>query len=165
MPDKSFRDYFTFISNNRRVYFHFNRQLLIGELAGFGAGVGVAEAAAAITTDEFVISVSSSIADYAGSIIGFLAVFYYDNMRQYADLPRREQFKKIIKNAFSLWPSVAVADVAIIVTRPYVHYLLLISGFEAGVAATIAHFVAVGVFNGIAILSRSILDYTLRKRH
>lgn len=165
MPDKSFRDYFTFIRNNRRIYFHFNKQLLIGELGGFGAGVGVAEAAAAITTDEFAISISSSIADYTGSIIGFLAVFYHDNMHQYADLPRRERFKKVIKNAFSLWPSVAIADVAIIITRPYVHYLLLVSGLEAGVAATIAHFVAVGVFNGIAILSRSILDYSLRRRH
>jgi hypothetical protein len=37
--------------------------------------------------------------------------------------------------------------------------VLLVSGLEAGFAATVAHFTAFGVFNGIAILSRSVIDY------
>jgi hypothetical protein len=41
---------------------------------------------------------------------------------------------------------------------------LLVSGLEAGVAATIAHFAAFGVFNGVAILSRSIIDYLRSSR-
>lgn len=35
----------------------------------------------------------------------------------------------------------------------------LVIGGLAGVAATITHFAAFGVFNGVAILSRSIIDY------
>jgi hypothetical protein len=153
------KKYFKFVQSNRPTYFNFNKQLVIGELAGFGAGVGVAEAAAALKSDELVISVSSGVADYAGSILGFLAVFYRDSKAQYSELGRKERFRRIMKDALSLWPSVAAADVAYIFARPYIHYILLVSGLEAGVAATIAHFAAFGIFNGVAILSRSIIDY------
>lgn len=159
MAANTLKKYFRFVQNNTPVYFNFNKQLVMGELAGFGAGVGVAEAAAAITRDEFAISISSGIADYAGSILGFLAVFYRDSKPQYRELDRKERFKRIIKDAFSLWPSVAAADVAYIFARPYIHYILLVSGLEAGVAAAVAHFAAFGVFNGVALLSRSIIDY------
>jgi len=159
MAYDTIKKYFKFVHTNRPVYFHFNKQLVIGELAGFGAGVGMAEAAAAVTRDEFAISVSSGIADYAGSILGFLAIFYRDSSMQYSKLGRTERFKRIMKDAFSLWPAVAAADVAYIFARPYVHYILLVSGLEAGVAASIAHFAAFGIFNGVALLSRSIVDY------
>lgn len=159
MPTHTLKKYFRFLQSNRPVYFNFNRQLVIGELAGFAAGVGVAEAAAAVSWDEIAISVWSGVADYAGSILGFLAIFYRDSKVQYRELARKDQFKYIMKDAFSLWPSVAAADVAYILARPYIHYILLVSGLEAGIAATIAHFAAFGVFNGVAILSRSIIDY------
>jgi hypothetical protein len=159
MAANTLRKYFKFVQENRPTYFSFNRQLVIGELAGFGAGVGVAEAAAAITRDELAISVSSGVADYAGSILGFLAVFYRDSKARYSELGRKERFRRIMKDAFSLWPTVAAADIAYILARPYIHYILLVSGLEAGVAATIAHFAAFGVFNGVALLSRSIIDY------
>jgi hypothetical protein len=158
--DMLLKKYIKFVSSNRQVYFKFNKQLVTGELAGFGAGVGVAEAvAAAFTRDEFAISLSSGIADYAGSILGFLAIFYRDSRLQYRDLGRKGYFKRIMKDAFSLWPSVAAADVSYIFARPYIHYVLLLSGLEAGIAATVAHFAAFGVFNGVALLSRSIIDY------
>lgn len=157
------KKYFKFVQSNRPVYFNFNRQLLIGELVGFATGVGVAEAVATVTKDELAISASSGAADYIGSILGFLTIYYRDNKAKYSHLDRKKQFKQIMKNAFSLWPSVAAADIAIIFTRPYVHYLLLLSGFEPGISATIAHFAAVGVFNAIAILSRSIIDYAQMK--
>jgi hypothetical protein len=155
----TFKKYLRFVRNNRPVYFGFNKQLVLGELAGFAAGVGMAEVAAAITKDELTISLLSGAADYAGSILGFLAVFYRDSKAQYSELARKERFRRIMKDAFSLWPSVATADVAYIFARPYIHYILLVSGLEAGVAATIAHFAAFGIFNGVAILSRSIIDY------
>lgn len=159
MPAGTLKRYFKFVQSNRPVYFNFNKQLVIGELGGFAAGVGVAEAAAAVTRDELTISVSSGVADYAGSILGFMAMFYRDSRAQYSELGRKDRFKRIMKDAFSLWPSVAAADVAYIFARPYIHYILLLSGLEAGIAATIAHFAAFGVFNGVAILSRSIIDY------
>ena len=104
------------------------------------------------------------IADYTGSLLGFLGIFYSDNKMQYRELGRKERFKRIMKNAFSLWPSVAAADVAYILARPSIHYILLVSGLEAGIAATIAHFAAFGVFNGVAMLSRSIVDYLRSNR-
>jgi hypothetical protein len=58
-----------------------------------------------------------------------------------------------------LWPSVVAADVAFIIVRPSLHYLSLSFGLEAGVAATLAHFLAFGVFNLVAIFSRSLVDY------
>jgi hypothetical protein len=164
MTAGALKKYFRFVLSNRPVYFNFNRQLVIGELAGFAAGVGVAEAAATATRDELAISVSSGVADYAGSILGFLAIFYRDSRAQYGELAGKERFKRIMKDAFSLWPSVAAADVAYILVRPYIHYVLLVSVLEAGVAATIAHFAAFGVFNGVAILSRSIIDYLRSSR-
>ena len=132
---------------------------MVGELAGFAGGLVAAEAAAKLGGNEFGISLSSGIVDYVGSILGFLAIFYRDNSSQYRELARSDRFRKIMQNAFSLWPSVILADIAYIIARPYIHYLLLLSGFEAGIAATIAHFAAFGVFNGIALLSRSVVDY------
>lgn len=164
MTCETIKKYFRFVQANRPAYFNFNKQLVLGELAGFIAGVGVAEAAAAFTRDEIAISVSSGAADYAGSILGFLAIFYHDNKSQYRDLAGKERFKRIMKSALALWPSVAAADIAYILARPYSHYLLLLSGLEAGVAATIAHFVAFGIFNGVAILSRSIIEYAQSKK-
>jgi hypothetical protein len=164
MAYDTIKKYFKFVNTNRPVYFHFNKQLLAGELAGFGAGVGVAEAAAAITRDAFAISLSSGIADYASSILGFLAIFYRDSRLQYRELDGKDRFKRITRDAFSLWPSVAAADVAYIFARPYIHYVLLVSGLEAGIAATIAHFAAFGIFNGVALLSRSIIDYLRSSR-
>lgn len=159
MTTDTLKKYFRFVHKNRPVYFNFNKQLVIGELAGFAAGVGVAEAVASATRDEFAISVWSGVADYAGSILGFLALFYRDSKAQYSQHARKDRFKRIMKDAFSLWPSVAAADVAYIFARPYIHYILLVSGLEVGISATIAHFAAFGVFNGVAILSRSIIDY------
>jgi hypothetical protein len=159
MPAYSIKKYIKFINSKRLAYFHFNKQLVIGELAGFGAGVGVAEFAAAVTRDELAISISSGIADYAGSILGFFAIFYLDNKSAYPEMQGMMRLKQIIKDAAGLWPSIAAADVAYIFIRPYLHYMLLLSGLEAGIAATIAHFVAFGIFNGVAILSRSIIDY------
>ncbi len=163
MTYETIKKYFRFVQANRPAYFNFNKQLALGELAGFLAGVGVAEAIA-FTKDEIAISISSGAADYIGSTLGFLAIYYHDSKLQYRDLPRKERFKKVMKSALSLWPSVAAADIAVIFARPYAHYLLLLSGLEAGIAATIAHFIAVGVFNGAALLSRSIIDYTQTKK-
>jgi hypothetical protein len=159
MAANSIKKYIRFVNSKKPVYFHFNKQLVVGELAGFAAGVGVAEAAAALTRDELAISLSSGFADYAGSILGFFAIFYRDNKPHFPELNRRERFKRIMRDAFSLWPSIVAADIAYILIRPYMHYVLLVSGLEAGFAATVAHFTAFGVFNGIAILSRSVIDY------
>jgi hypothetical protein len=164
MAYDTIKKYLKFVNSNRPAYIHFNKQLVVGELAGFGAGVGMAEAAAAVTRDEFAISLSSGIADYAGSILGFLAIFYRDSRLQYREVGSKERFKRIMKDAFSLWPSVAAADVAYILTRPYIQYVLMVSGLEAGIAAMIAHFAAFGVFNGVALLSRSIIDYLRSSR-
>ena len=165
MAYDTIKKYLKFVNSNRPVYLNFNKQLVVGELAGFVAGVGLAEVAAAFTRDEFSISLSSGIADYIGSILGFLAIFYRDSRLQYRELGSKDRFKRIMKDAFSLWPSVAAADIAYILTRPYIHYTLLVSGLEAGIAATIAHFAAFGVFNGTALLSRSIFDYRKSGKH
>jgi len=159
MAANAIKKYIRFIKSNKATYFHFNKQLFIGEIAGVGAGVGVAEAAAALSADELTIALSSGVADYAGSILGFFAIFYYDKKPEFRELSRNKRFTRILKDAFSLWPSIAVADIAYIVIRPYLHYLLLVSGFEVGIAATMAHFAAFAVFNGVAILSRSMIDY------
>lgn len=151
--------YLRFIYANRRSYFTFNKQLLLSGFAGFFAGIGVAEAVARFTSDEVVISVSSGVVDYAASIVGFLALYYYDNRPKYPELAGKERVKRIMKDALSLWPSVAAADVAFIVTRPYVHSVLLLAGFEAGIGAAISHFAGVAIFNGVALLSKSIIDY------
>lgn len=151
--------YLKFLSKNKKNYFHFNKQLLIGELAGFFFGIIVAVNVSSITSDDFLISVSSSSADYIGSIFGFLAIFYNDNKLLYKDLNTNKRLKTILKSALGLWPSIALADVAFIISRPYFHYFLLTNGLEAGIAATIAHFLAFGIFNVVAILSRSILDF------
>jgi hypothetical protein len=165
MPNSSFRQYFKFLLAHRSTYVRFNRQLLIGELAGFGAGVAVAEAVASLNGDEFAISAYSSVADYMSSILGFLAVFYVDNRSSYHNDSRSARTKKILKDALKLWPSVLAADIAFILVRPYFHYISLTLGLEAGVSATIAHFLAFGVFNGVAILSRSLIDYARSAKH
>jgi hypothetical protein len=164
MASNSIKKYIKFVGSKKPIYFHFNKQLVIGELAGFGAGIGVAEAAAALTQDELAISISSGFADYAGSILGFLAIFYHDSKSRFPELTTKDRFIRVMREAFQLWPSIVAADIAYIFIRPYMHFVLLLSGFEAGVAATIAHFAAFGVFNGVAILSRSIIDFTKRSK-
>jgi hypothetical protein len=160
MKCKSIKKYIEFVQARKSEYINFNKQLIVSELAGFLSGITVAEIVSSFSTQsEIAISILSGLADYLGSILGFVAVYYNDNKLKYSDFTTKERFKRIIKSAFCLWPSIAVADIAIIFARPYAHYLLLLSGFEAGIAATIAHLIAAGLFNGIAILSKSIVDY------
>ncbi len=159
MPSISIKQYIDFLTGRRSIYFRFNRQLLIGEFAGVGTGIAVAELVASRGLDEFAISTYSSIADYSGAMLGFLAIFYHDSRYLYQSDNRTARIKKILKDALKLWPSVLAADIAFILVRPYFHFVLLTLGIEAGVAATIAHFLAFGVFNGVAILSRSMIDY------
>jgi hypothetical protein len=157
--------YFRFLSKNKKVYFHFNKQLLTGELAGFFIGVLVAVIVSSfISADEFLVSSFSSVADYAASILGFLVIFYFDNKSLYIELNTNKRVKKILRLALGLWPSIALADIAFIIARPYFHYLLLTNGIDAGIAATIAHFLAFGIFNIVAILSRSIFDFVKVKK-
>lgn len=153
------KKYFNFVHSNRPAYFNFNKQLLVGGFAGLLSGIAVAEAMALFTDDEIFISVPSGIADYVASILGFLTVYYYDNKSQYLHLEKNERVKRILKNSLSLWPTVIAGDIAYLITRPYVHSVLLQLGLEAGIAAGVAHFIGVGIFNGIALLSKSIIDY------
>ncbi len=159
MPSRSVRRYLRFFTENRSTYIQFNRQLFIGELAGFGAGLVAAEASAYGGLDNLAISVYSSGADYGGSIAGFMAIFYKDNEYRYHAESRIRRLKIILKNAFRLWPSALAADVSFILVRPYFHYVSLSLGLEAGIAAILAHFLAFGVFNLVAIVSKSMLDY------
>jgi hypothetical protein len=162
MQWETIRKYIKFIHANRRIYLIFNKQLLVGGLAGLLSGIAVAEAIALFTKDEITISVPSGITDYAASILGFLTVYYYDNKSQFLHLPKNERIWRVTKSALSLWPTVLAADIAYIIMRPYVHSILLLLGLEAGVAAAIAHFIGVGIFNGTALLSRSVIEYIRR---
>ena len=118
-----------------------------------------AEAAAAANLDHFTISAYSSGADYGGSVAGFLAVYYHDHKSCFPDHSGFGRVKMVLKSALKLWPSVIAADVAFILVRPSLHYLSLSLGLEAGIAATFAHFLSFGVFNLVAIFSKSIFDY------
>ena len=159
MTTSSVKSYFRFLRDRRAVYLQFNKQLVIGELAGFGAGLAVAESAAISNLDNVAISAYSSAADYGGSIAGFLAVYCYDQRGSFPDHKGSSRITKILKSAFKLWPSVVAADIAFILVRPSLHYVSLSFGLEAGISAAVAHFLAFGVFNLVAIFSRSLVDY------
>lgn len=159
MSASALKKYFKFVHSNRPAYFNFNKQLLVGGLAGLLSGIAVAEAMALFTDDEISISVPSGVADYAASILGFLTVYYYDNKSQYLHLGKNERIKRILKNAVSLWPTVIAGDIAYLITRPYFQSVLLLFDLEAGIAAAVAHFIGVGIFNGTALLSKSVIDY------
>jgi hypothetical protein len=157
---KEIRSYISFLAKNKAKYLVFSKQLAISEVAGLLAGIFAAEVSSYFLFDKNIdISLYSGIADYAASIICFIAIYYHDNKKYYIDDYKRERIKKIIKSALHIWPSIALADIAYIISRPYIQYLLMVYGLEAGMAATIAHFIAFGLFNIIAILSRSIVDY------
>ncbi len=164
MAWETIKRYTRFIHANKRIYLLFNKQLLVGGLAGLLSGIAVAEAVALFTDDEIASSVPSGVVDYTASILGFLAVYYYDSKPQYLHLGRNDRIKRIMRTALSLWPTVVAADVAYLITRPYVHSVLLVFGLEAGVSAAIAHFIGVGIFNGTAVLSKSIIDYVRRTK-
>lgn len=159
MTPGSLGRYFRYLRDRRSVYIQFNKQLMMGELAGFGAGLGVAEGAAAAGLDNLAISAYSSGADYGASIAGFLAVYYHDQKSSFPEVGGLSRVFRIFKSALKLWPSVLAADVAFILVRPSLHYVSLSLGLEAGVASALAHFLAFGVFNVVAIFSRSLVDY------
>lgn len=163
MKYETIKKYLKFIHANRQTYLTFNKQLLLSGFAGFFAGIAVAEAVAVFSEDEITIAVSSGTVDYAASILGFLVIYYYDNKPKYPELTGRDRVKRIMKNALSLWPSVLAADIAFIIARPYVHSVLLLSGLEAWIGAAISHFIGVAIFNCIALLSKSIIDYSRHK--
>jgi hypothetical protein len=153
------RRYIVFLAKNKTTYLVFGKELAISEIAGLLVGVIVAEVSAYFLFDKKVdVSLYSAIADYAASIVCFIVIYYQDNKRYYRE-DKSERIIKVIKSAFRIWPSVIIADIAYIICRPYIHYLLMVSGLETGVAATIAHFVAFGIFNVIAIFSKSVVDY------
>jgi hypothetical protein len=159
MTTDSVRRYLQFFLARRSSYFQLNKQLLIAELAGLCAGTGVSEMASAGGVGQFGISVYSSAADYAASIASFLAIYYKDEKSQYGEAPRSMRLKKVLGSALRLWPSVIAADIVFILVRPYFQYLALSNGLEAGMAAIIAHFIAFGFFNLVAVFSKSIIDY------
>ena len=153
------RQYISYLAGNARKYRTFNKQLVVGELAGIAAGLLVAELAIAIALDEAGVSIASSGADYLAALAGFLVIFYFDSRGQFMQLRRGKRVQKVCVMALRLWPSVAAADIVFIFVRPYVQYLLLGAGIEAGVTSIIAHFAAFAAFNVTAIFSRSIMDF------
>ena len=153
------RQYISYLAYNARKYKTFNKQLVVGELAGIAAGLLVAELAILTDLDKAGISIASAAADYLAALSGFLVIFYFDNRRQFMPLGRGKRVWKVCVMALRLWPSVAVADIVFIIVRPYIQYLFLGANFEAGITAIIAHFVAFAAFNLTALFSRSIIDF------
>jgi len=154
---QNIKNYFIFVRKNKANYLLFNKQLVFSEIAGLIAGLIVAEASKSFNKIEN--SFYSGITDYCASLGFFFIIYYYDNKKYYINLNRSNRFKEIIKSALSIWPSIIIADVAYIISRPYFQYLLLVHGLETGLSAAIAHFLAFAVFNLIAIGSKSIMDY------
>lgn len=156
------RKYLQFIASNAKDYKKFNKQLVIGEIGGFFSGLLVAEIANALIGSSdggWLISILSSVADYAAAIGGFFVVFYYDNESSMMDLSRGKRIKIIGRMALSLWPSVVAADIIFVMIRPYVQFQLLSNNIDVGITSVLAHFVAFGAFNLVAILSKSIFDF------
>ena len=157
-----FRRYFQFLASHKSAYLTFNKQLLVAELVGFGAGVVVAEAAQSLSLNEFSISILSSISDYTGSVLGFLAIYYHDTKHLFKEESFLVKLKKVMRSVLGLWVSIISADIAFLVVRPYFQYLMLVAGIEAGLAGALAHFMAFAVFNLVAIFSRRVFDYVQR---
>jgi hypothetical protein len=152
--------YLKFFARNSKTYIQFNKQLFLGELAGFLAGLAVAELVAlSAANDEFAISVLSSAADYAAALTIFLVIFYYDQKGSLLHLERNSRIKKVLGLALRLWPAVAAADIAFLLARPYIHFELLHLNVDVVISTTIAHFLAFGLFNLVAIFSRSLLEF------
>lgn len=162
MEKNAISRYLQFVACNAKDYKKFNKQLVIGEAAGFVAGLLVAELLASAVlfhSGEWLISIASSVADYAAAIVGFFVVFYYDNKPPFITLAPLQRVKKISKMALSLWPSVLAADIVFLLIRPYIQYLLLANNIDVGITSVMAHFLAFGAFNLTALLSRSLFDY------
>lgn len=153
------RQYISYLAVNVRKYKTFNKQLVIGELAGIAAGLLASELATSAAVGEAGVSIASGVADYVAALAGFLAVFYFDSRGQFMQLGRGKRVQKVCAMALRLWPSVAAADVVFIFVRPYAQYLLLGANIEAGVASIIAHFAAFAAFNLTAIFSRSVMEF------
>jgi hypothetical protein len=154
---ESIKNYLAFVRKNKSDYLLFNKQLVFSEIAGLVFGLIAAEASKSFSKIEN--SLYSGIIDYCASIGFFFIIYYYDNKKYYLDCSRSTRIIKIVKSAFSIWPSIIIADVAYVIARPYFHYLLVIYGLETGLAATIAHFLAFGIFNLVAVVSKSMIDY------
>lgn len=163
MARKAIQKYLHFLAHNAQEYKKFNKQLLIGELAGFLAGFIVAELVNALSGNEWLVSVLSSIADYGAAITGFFIIFYYDQKPSYLQFNRLARLSKISRMVLSLWPSVLAADIVFLLVRPYMQLILLDAGIEVGITSTISHFIAFGAFNLVAIISKSLLDYRSSK--
>ena len=151
--------YLSFVACNARDYKKFNKQLIIGELAGFFAGLFVAESVATINFNGWLISILSSLADYSAAVIGFFIIFYYDNKSSFIELSSLGRIMTIFRIAFGLWPSAVAADIVFLFTRPYFQHLLIYDNFDIGIASMLAHFIAFGAFNLTAVVSRSIFDF------
>jgi hypothetical protein len=74
-------------------------------------------------------------------------------------LERNSRIKKVLGLALRLWPAVAAADIAFLLARPYIHFELLHLNVDVVISTTIAHFLAFGLFNLVAIFSRSLLEF------
>ena len=122
---KEIRSYIEFLANNKSKYLVFSKQLAISEVAGLLAGIIVAEVSSYFLNDKNIyISPYSGIADYAASIICFLAIYYHDNRKYYIDEYKLERIIKVIKSALHIWPSIALADIAHIISRLMIKIIL-----------------------------------------
>jgi hypothetical protein len=160
LPTKSLiRRYISYLADNAKRYKTFNKQLIVGELAGIAGGLLIAELGIALLLDEASISITSSAADYLAALSGFLAIFYVDNRGQFMHLGKGKRVKKVCVMALRLWPSIAAADIVFLAVRPYVQYTLLTTNMEAGLTSIAAHFIAFAAFNITATFSRSLTDF------
>ena len=151
--------YLHYVASNAKEYKKFNKQLIIGEAAGIFAGLLVAELAATVNFDSWLISILSTLADYSAAITGFFTIFYYDNKSSFIELATLVRIKRISSMALALWPSVLAADIVFLLIRPYIQHLLLDNNFDIGITSVLAHFLAFSAFNLTAIFSKSIFDF------
>lgn len=158
--------YLQFVARNAKDYKKLNKQLVISEIAGFFAGFLVTEMALASpallynsSNGEWLVSILSTVADYAAAIVGFLVIFYYDNKPSLTEFSTFARVRKVSRMALDLWPSVVSADIVFLLVRPYMQFLLLSNNIDVGVTSAVAHFVAFGAFNLVAVLSKSVFDF------
>jgi hypothetical protein len=133
-----------------RDYLLFNRNLLIGFAGSILTAAGISQVIAGFTS-SLVNSIISLVSEFCIFIVLFGILFYIDNKSNFIDNHRKKRDSRKIKWVIlKLVSTLSIAEIEYNIIKPAIHFWLLNLNYQPFIASTIASFIALIGYLGVA---------------
>ena len=139
-------------SSQIKDYFLFNRNLLMGFAGAFLTGAGISQVIAG-STSSIVNSIISLVTEFCIFIVLFGILFYIINKFYFIDNQgKKRESSKIRWSILKLVSTISIAEIEYNIIKPAIHFWLLNLNYQPFIASTIARFIALIGYLGVANL-------------